>query len=115
MDAISLDAVSLDALVDEQLAAARAAHSGRAAHTLHGGHDHFLRQTVIALAAGQELGEHNSPGEATLQVLRGRVRLSAGELTCEGSAGDYLVIPPTRHALAALSDSAVLLTVLADR
>jgi quercetin dioxygenase-like cupin family protein len=38
-----------------------------------------LRQTVVGMLAGTELGEHNNPGEATVHVLRGRVRL-----TCEG-------------------------------
>ncbi|MGB3485276.1 MAG: cupin domain-containing protein [Mycobacterium sp.] len=110
-----MQAISLNALVEELLGVAREHNSGRAARTLHGGHEHFLRQTVIALAGGQELSEHESPGEATLQVLRGHVRLTAGELSCEGRAGDHLVIPPVRHALAAIEDSAVLLTVLADR
>lgn len=32
---------------------------------------------MIALA-GHALAEHDSPGEATLHVLHGRVRLSAG-------------------------------------
>ncbi len=110
-----MEPISLTELADEQLDAARKAHSGRAAYTVHGGHDHFLRQTVIAMAAGHELGEHESPGEATLQVLRGHVRLSVGEDSCDGSTGDYLVIPPRRHALLAVDDSVVLLTVLADR
>jgi len=110
-----MESISLTELVDEQLDLARAAHSGRAAHTVHGGQDHSLRQTVIALAAGHELGEHASPGEATLQVLRGHVRLNAGEDSCDGSTGDYLVIPAGRHALLAVDDSAVLLTVLADQ
>ena len=110
-----METVSLNNLVDEQLDAARAAHSGRAAHTVHGGHDHPLRQTVIALAAGHELGEHISPGEATLQVLRGHVRLRAGDDTVDGSTGDYLVIPAARHSLEAIEDSAVLLTVLAHQ
>jgi quercetin dioxygenase-like cupin family protein len=110
-----MEPISLAAVVDEQLGAAQAAHSGRAALTIHGGHDHFLRQTVIAIAAGHELGEHQSPGEATLQVLRGHVRLSVGEDSYDGSTGDYLVIPAQRHALLAIEDSAVLLTVLADR
>ena len=110
-----MESISLGTVIDEQLAAARTANSGRAAHTLHGGHDHFLRQTVIALLAGHELGEHQSPGEATLQVLRGKVRLTVGDDAGEGSEGDYLVIPPARHALLAIEDSAVLLTVLADR
>jgi quercetin dioxygenase-like cupin family protein len=111
----TMESVSLDELVDEHLQIARGAHSGRSAHTVHGGHDHFLRQTLIALAAGHELGEHDSPGEATLQVLRGHVRLRVGEDAADGSAGDYLVLPAARHSLQAIDDSAVLLTVLADR
>ena len=70
-----------------------------------------MRQTLIALAAGARLHEHESPGEATLQVLTGQVRLTAGEDTWEGGVGDHLVIPPQRHGLEALTDAAVLLTV----
>jgi quercetin dioxygenase-like cupin family protein len=110
-----MESISLTTLVEEQVAAARAAHSGRAAYTVHGGHDHSLRQTVIALAAGHELGEHATHGEATLQVLRGHIRLIVGEDSCDGSTGDYLVIPAERHALLAVEDSAVLLTVLSDQ
>jgi quercetin dioxygenase-like cupin family protein len=106
-----VDTWSLTALADEHLAVARATRSGRSAHTVHGGHDHKLRQTLITLAAGSGLAEHNSPGEATLQVLRGRVRLSTATEAREGGAGDMLVIPDDRHTLTALDDSAVLLTV----
>lgn len=102
---------SLVSLVEEQLETARAASSGRAAVTVHGGHEHDLRQTVIALIEGRSLNEHESPGEATLQVLHGQVRLGASDEVWEGTAGDFLVIPPTRHDLTALTDAAVLLTV----
>ncbi len=110
-----MEAVTLSEVVDEQMAAARGAHSGRAAHTVLGGQGHFLRHTVIAIAAGHGLSEHESPGEATLQVLKGRVVLRTGDDSQTGSAGDLLIIPPQRHALDAVEDSAVLLTVLADR
>ena len=70
-----------------------------------------MRQTVIALAAGAALDEHESPGEATVHVLRGRVRLIAGTNSWEGSAGDLLIVPTARHALEALEPSAILLTV----
>jgi quercetin dioxygenase-like cupin family protein len=76
-----------------------------------GGHEHALRQTVIALTAGSALDEHENPGEATIQVLRGRVRLTAGHVDWEGRTGDMLVVPDARHALQAIEDSAVLLTV----
>ncbi|WP_099248025.1 cupin domain-containing protein [Mycobacterium sp. shizuoka-1] len=109
-----MDSVSLSALADEHLAAARSSNSGRSAHTVHGGHDHQLRQTVIALAGGRDLSEHHSPGETTLQVLRGTVRLTTAEDTWEGREGDLLVVPRERHGLHAVDDAVILLTVLAD-
>lgn len=102
---------SLTRLVDEQLALARAATSGRSAHTVHGGHDRSLHQTLIALTAGQRLQEHDSPGEATLQVLRGRIRLNAGEISTEAVIGDLLVIPDARHSVEAIEEAGILLTV----
>jgi quercetin dioxygenase-like cupin family protein len=104
--------ISLDATAREQLDAAKRAPAQRAAATIFGGHEHAMRQTVIALVAGAELAEHENPGEATLHVLSGRVRLVAGSDQWEGRAGDLLVIPPAQHSLAALEDSAVLLTVV---
>ena len=76
---------SLDALARELLAAASVSASGRAARTVYGGHEHVLRQTVIALAAGQALAEHENPGEATVHVLHGRVAWSAARIP--GRAG----------------------------
>lgn len=107
-----MDSISLTSLAAEQLSAAQKAHSGRAAHTIHGGHDLELRQTVLALLAGKELAEHDSPGESTLQVLEGHVRLTAGDEAWEGKAGDYVTIPPRRHALESIEDSVVMLTVV---
>ena len=102
---------SLDAIAREQAKRASAASSGRSAETVFGGHEHVLRQTVIALTAGSALDEHENPGEATIQVLRGRVRLTAGQVAWDGRTGDLLVVPDARHALQAIEDSAVLLTV----
>ncbi|MDQ2707146.1 MAG: cupin domain-containing protein [Actinomycetota bacterium] len=103
--------MSLDALVRTQLEAAAAADSGRASVTVYGGHANTLRQTLIALVAGRELGEHESPGEATLHVLRGRIRLVAGDDVWNGRQGDLLEVPPRSHRLEAAEDAVVLLTV----
>ena len=102
---------SLDALARELLTAACASSAGRAARTVYGGHEHVLRQTVIALAAGRVLAEHDNPGEATVHVLHGRVRLAAGDTSRDGTAGDLLIVPDSRHSLEALDEAAVLLTV----
>lgn len=106
-----MEKFSLTALARQQLKLAQNASSGRSASTVYGGHEHSLRQTVVALAAGQRLEEHESPGEATVHVLYGRVRLAAGDTAWEGSAGDLLIVPPSRHSLEALEVAAVLFTV----
>lgn len=103
--------LSLDAKVREHMQRAAEAASGRSAETVYGGHEHVLRQTLVALEAGQSLSEHENPGEATLLVLRGRVRLRSAEAAWDGMTGDMIVVPPVRHSLEALERSAVLLTV----
>ncbi len=102
---------SLTALVRHHLETASTASSGRSAHTIYGGHERSLRQTLIALRAGSNLNEHENPGEATVQVLHGRVTLVAGDTKWNGSPGDLMTIPESRHALEAVEDSVVLLTV----
>ena len=102
---------SLTALVRRHLDAAVTAPSGGSAHTIYGGHEHVLRQTSIALRAGSHLDEHENPGEATVQVLHRRVTLVAGENRWNGSPGDLVTVPDSRHALEAVEDSVILLTV----
>ena len=104
--------VTLTALARHQLAIALEASSGRSAHTVFGGHEHILRQTMIALRAGSSLQEHESPGDATVHVLQGRVSLVAGEVEWNGLGGDLIIIPDSRHSLEAIEDSVVLLTVV---
>ncbi|MEO6606303.1 MAG: cupin domain-containing protein [Aeromicrobium sp.] len=102
---------SLTALASEHLEAAIAHSNGRSAHTIYGGQEHVLRQTLVALRAGTNLNEHENPGEATLQVIQGRVTLVAGADRWNGSSGDLMFIPDSRHSLEAIEDSVVLLTM----
>lgn len=110
-----MDKLSLVATAREQARKATGVGSGRAAQTVYGGHDRQLRQTVIALTAGSSLADHENPGEATVHVLNGRVRLDCDRASWEGRSGDLLVVPQERHSLAALEDSSVLLTVVKHR
>ena len=90
----------------------RAADEGprRAARTLPHPVD-GLRQTMIALKVGAELSEHESPGPASLLVIRGHVHLVAGEETVELRTHEIGPIPNRRHSLHADEDSVVLLSV----
>lgn len=103
--------MSLQALAREQLEQATTASSGRSARTVWGGHEHVLRQTVIALRANSSMSEHENPGEATVQIITGRVQLEADGHRWEGRQGDMLFMPQKRHSLLALEDAVVLLTV----
>jgi quercetin dioxygenase-like cupin family protein len=106
-----MEKVSLTALAREHLAEARNSSSGRSAHTIYGGHEHVLRQTLIALVEGHGLDEHENPGEATLQILQGRVTLTTADTRWDGWTGDHLMVPAARHGLLAVEDAVVLLTV----
>ena len=105
---------SLTALARQQLELAHAAPSGRSSSTTStGGHEHQLRQTLIALTAGQALSEHENPGEATVRR------------PVSGGSGSAPAAPPGKRSrrrprssfrtpgttCGALEDAAVLLTV----
>jgi quercetin dioxygenase-like cupin family protein len=103
--------LSVQAQARELLAQAASAPGRRAAQTVIGGHERVLRQTVLAMIKDSALSEHANPGEGSVYVLHGRVRLAAGGEEWEGRDGDLLIIPDAPHSLVALQDSAVLLTV----
>ena len=103
--------IDLSALAAEHLAAAKTASNGRSSTKIVGDHTARLRSNLIALAEGAVLQDHESPGEATLQVLHGSIEFHADGESVALQAGQLLVIPPKRHGLSALTDAAVILTV----
>lgn len=106
---------SLAAIARSELREAGQASNGRSARTVFGGHEHVLRQTVIALAAGTALQEHENPGEATVLVLSGRIQLSSDGERWEGRSQDLLLLPHGRTQITALEESSVLLSVAKTR
>ena len=103
--------LSLEALSRQHQERAATSSTGRSSQAVYGGHEHVLRQTLIALRAGSTLAEHESPGEATLLVLRGRIRLLSDGASWDGMVGDLLIMPESRHSVEALEDAAFVLTV----
>lgn len=108
----SASSVDLSVLTDELLTAASTSASGRATRVFRAVAGGSLSQLLLVLRDGEALSDHDNPGEALLQVLRGRVRLTAGETAWELGVNAHIAIPQQRHALLALEDSAVLLTVV---
>lgn len=100
----------LTALAEQHMSQARTDPHGRSAHLFL--HDGPLRQTVIALVSGAMLDEHNAPPAASLQVLRGHVRLTADSGDQELRSGQIHRITHERHTLKALDDSVVVLTTV---
>lgn len=79
--------------------------------TVFGGHEKTLRQTLIVMAEGGQLAEHESPGDSTVHVLSGHVNLYTDTESWQGRTGDLLIIPDARHGVDAVTDCSFLLTV----
>lgn len=91
------------------LAEAKADDKGRKAKLLVS--DGPLRQTVIGLVEGAELGEHNSPPAASLFMLRGAIRVT-GQTETDVQDGDIVALTHQRHKITALEDSVFILTTV---
>lgn len=102
----------LFAIAEEHLVAAHRSEHGRSANLLL--RQRPLRQSIIALTAGTKLDEHNAPPAASLQVLRGVVKLKTHSEEIELTMGDLFLIPEERHSMTAVTDTAFLLTAVND-
>ncbi|ASK65789.1 hypothetical protein CFK39_08000 [Brachybacterium avium] len=91
----------------------------RARKSEHGRHaellvnDGPLRQTIIALLQGMRLSEHNSPPAASIQMIRGRVKVT-GQETVTLETGTIEELTHHRHSVEALDDSVFLLTTVTN-
>jgi quercetin dioxygenase-like cupin family protein len=69
----------------------------------------------MALLGGQSLAAHDSPDAASLQVLSGTVVLTSNaDRDVQLSSNDHTPIPQVRHALHALEDAVVMISVGQD-
>ena len=67
----------------------------------------------LVLPAGKEIPEHKAPGEITVQCLEGKVLFTAHGEQRELVAGKFLYLATGEpHALKALENSSLLVTVL---
>ena len=100
---------ALSDAITQAIDRARKAENGRHAELLV--NDGPLRQTVIALRQGVRLAEHNSPPAASIQVIRGVVKIT-GEEEAVLETGFIEALTHHRHAVEALDDSVFLLTTV---
>lgn len=103
--------LDLTTAADDLLAQARGLSAGRAAHTLTPGSGAPLKQSLLALTAGQRLQEHRAPGPTTLLGVVGTAVLSWDGAAVTLTEGVWVSCPAGPHALEAISDAVVLLTV----
>lgn len=67
----------------------------------------------LVIPAGETIDRHQVPGAITVQCLEGRVIFKAGDVDRDLSAGEMLFLEGgTPHALRAVGDSSVLVTIL---
>lgn len=103
--------LDLGAAADDLLAQARTQRAGRAGRTLTPGAGAPLKQSLLALVGGQRLQDHRAPGPTTLLSLRGTAVLRWDSEAVTLSEGVWVSCPTQTHALEAVSDAVLLITV----
>lgn len=104
-------AVHLPTLAEYLLAQATESPQLRASQRINLDHE-TLRMTAIGFAAGGELPDHRNPGEAVLQVVRGRIRLTDETRSVEVDEGTLARVPNGVHRVEALEPSVIVLTAI---
>jgi len=74
-----------------------------------------VRVTLIALKKGSKLPEHHAPGRMTLAVISGKIKFEVSKEEKELGQHEIVALQERLpHAVEALEDSAVLLTIVPD-
>ena len=69
--------------------------------------------TLFAFDTNEEISSHESKGDAMVQVLDGKAKITIGDGVCFLSAGETVVMPAgIPHALEAVEPFKMLLTVI---
>jgi quercetin dioxygenase-like cupin family protein len=102
--------VQLAELGQQLLEEARGHSNGRSALTLTPSGGGPLKQTLLAITAGQDLSEHPAPGPASIHILEGAATVT-GDEDQRLEAGQWAPIPQTLHGVHAEEDLVALLTV----
>lgn len=88
------------------------ARSGRAGRTL--AKSGRFRLTLVAMAAGNEIGTHQADSPMTLHVLEGAIQFRAAGESHDLRGGEVLFFGPgDAHDIRALEESALLITLSA--
>jgi len=67
----------------------------------------------LVMPAGKTIAEHRAPDEITVHCLEGKIAFTTLGVTTELSAGQLMLLPSAQpHALQAIDDSSVLVTLL---
>jgi quercetin dioxygenase-like cupin family protein len=70
------------------------------------------RIVLFAFEAGQQLKEHSTSSQVLLQVLRGRITLTAGDARVDAGAGTLLQVEANvRHSISAKTRAVVVVTI----
>ena len=68
----------------------------------------------LVVRTGQSIAPHSVAGSLTLYCIAGHVRIES-EVSAELQTGDWLFLEPgARHAVKAIADTSLLLTILFD-
>ncbi len=78
--------------------------------------DSSIKLVRLQLPAGKQIPAHHAPGDLTVLCLEGEVRFEVGQEPYTLTAGKLIYVPDKRtHALTAVTDARLLVTIIAER